>query len=125
MAHLHLTLTLGLLETSNFACAKFHANEINLLFCTHLHYSVDLAQVLVNTGTGKWPEPSGVRAAGILRYENTPPRVVLARDLKIEWLNGWTLWIVLLCSFFFLCSSKSIEAFDAYNNHGPIKLDRL
>ena len=40
------------------------------------------------TGTGKWPEPSEVRAGDILRYENTPLRVVLARDLKTEWLTG-------------------------------------
>ena len=60
------------------------------------------------TGTSKWPEPSEVRAGGILRYENTPLRVVLARDLKTEWLNGWTLWIVLLCSFFYSCVARKV-----------------
>ena len=60
------------------------------------------------TGTGKWPEPSGVRAASILRYENTPLRVVPARNLIIEWLNGWTLWIVLLCSFLNSCVARKV-----------------
>lgn len=126
----HLTFTLGLLETSNFACAKFHANKINKLFCTHLHCSVDLAHVMCSiyktglsctwhaqvqkkethcaTGTSKWPEPSGVRTGGILRYENTLLRVVPARDLKTEWLNGWILWIVLLYSFFNSCVARKV-----------------
>ena len=76
------------------------------------------------TGTSKWPEPSEVTAGGILRYGNTPLRVVPARDLKIELLNGWALFSIMFI-LLFLCSSKSIEAFDAHNNGGSMKLDRL
>lgn len=76
-------------------------------------------------GTGKWPEPSGVRARGILRYEITPLRVVPARDLKIEWFK-WvdTMDCSIMFIFLFLWSSKSIEAVDAHihNNHGSMKL---
>ena len=78
------------------------------LSCTFMRCSSAKIETHCATGTGKWPEPSQVRAGGILRYENTPLRVVLARDLKTEWLNGWTLWIVLLCSFFNSCVARKV-----------------